>query len=329
MIWKKFWPQGQEERKTEGERETASPSLFQKLRTGLQKTRDALTGSIGGVLGRYTKIDEDLLEELEEILIQADVGIETTMELIDWLREECQRERITDPQQIQPLLMGRMKEILRENYQPLAHGDGLTTYLLVGVNGSGKTTTCGKLAARLQREGKKVLLGAADTFRAAAIEQLTTWSERSGADLIKHQAGADPAAVAYDAAEAAKARGADYLLIDTAGRLQTKVNLMAELSKIERVLERSLGNKPQETLLVVDGTTGQNAISQAKRFKEAVDLSGVVLTKLDGTAKGGIVLAIAAELELPVKLIGIGEGIDDLRDFEPDSFVEAIFAENS
>ncbi len=323
MAWRNLFRRGEGKAPDE-------PGILDRLKAGLQKTRTMLTDGLDNVLRGHRQIEESLFEELEELLIQADVGMKTTLELVDWLREECRQQKMTDPQGVKPLLAQRMKEILGSCSAPLAEGpDQPTVYLVVGVNGTGKTTTVGKLAARCQRRGQKVLLGAADTFRAAAIEQLETWAARSGAEIVKHQAGADPAAVAHDAAQAAKARGVHTLIIDTAGRLHTKSNLMAELEKIERVLTRSLGRRPDEVLLVVDATTGQNAISQAKMFKGAVEPTGVVLTKLDGTAKGGIVLAIAAEVGLPVKLIGVGEGIDDLRDFHPELFVEAILAEGS
>lgn len=325
MAWHNFFRRGSKEEAKSPE----EPGIFDRLKAGLHKTRTMLTDGLDNVLRGHRHIEESLFEELEELLIQADVGMTTTLELVDWVRTECEQKKITDPQAVKPLLSQRMKEILSSRFAPLARReeDHPTVYLFVGVNGSGKTTTIGKLAARCQQRGEKVLLGAADTFRAAAIEQLETWAQRSGAELVKHQTGADPAAVAYDAAEAAKARGVHTLIIDTAGRLQTKTNLMAELGKVERILTRSLGRRPDEVLLVVDATTGQNAISQAKKFQEAVELTGVVLTKLDGTAKGGIVLAIAAEVGLPVKLIGVGEGVSDLRDFDPELFVDAILTE--
>lgn len=303
-------------------------SWFGRLREGLAKTRAAFVGLVKEALTRGGTVDEELFERLEEILIQADVGVETTLLLMDEVRRKVNERRIRDAAEVQPLLVQEMKEILRA--EPLRlepRGAGPLTYIAVGVNGAGKTTTVGKLAARFTKEGRKVLLGAGDTFRAAAIDQLRVWAERTGADFVAQQPGSDPAAVAYDAVHAAKARGADVLILDTAGRLQTKVNLMQELGKIYRVVARELGREPDESLLVLDGTTGQNALSQGRLFREAVPLTGVVLTKLDGTAKGGVVLSVSRELSLPVKLIGIGEGVEDLRDFDPEAFVDALFAD--
>lgn len=302
-------------------------SWFGRLREGLAKTRASFVGKVKEALSMGGTVDDALFERLEEILIQADVGVETTLHLIDEVRRKVDERRIRDAAQVQPILAEGMREILRS--EPLRlrpAGDGPLTYIAVGVNGAGKTTTVGKLAARFTREGKRVLLGAGDTFRAAAIDQLRVWAERAGAEFIAQQPGSDPAAVAYDAIHAAKARGVDVLILDTAGRLQTKVNLMQELGKVYRVVVRELGREPDESLLVVDGTTGQNALSQGRLFREAAPLTGVALTKLDGTAKGGVVLSVSRELGLPVKLIGIGEAIDDLREFDPASFVEALFA---
>lgn len=303
-------------------------SWFGRLKEGLAKTRSSFIGKVKETLTRGGKIDEELYERLEEILIQADVGVETSLNLIEDVRQKVAERRIRDPEEIQPLLAEGIREILRG--EPLvlkpAGGEGPLTYVVVGVNGAGKTTTVGKLAARFTREGRRVLIGAGDTFRAAAIDQLRVWAERAGAELVAQQPGSDPAAVAYDAVHAAKARGADVLILDTAGRLQTKVNLMQELNKVYRVVVRELGRQPDESLLVVDGATGQNALSQGRLFRDAVPLTGLVLTKLDGTAKGGIVVSISRELDLPVKLIGIGEAVDDLRDFDPGSFVDALFA---
>lgn len=303
-------------------------SWFGRLREGLAKTRTSLVGKVKETLIRGARIDEELYERLEEILIQADVGVETSLALIDDVRRKVSERRIREAQEIQPLLAEGMKEILERSPLVTTPGasEGPLTYVVVGVNGAGKTTTVGKLAARFTRVGRKVLIGAGDTFRAAAIDQLKVWADRAGAEMIAQQPGSDPAAVAYDAIHAAKARGADVLLLDTAGRLQTKVNLMQELGKVYRVIVRELGREPDESLLVVDGTTGQNALSQGRLFREVVPLTGLVLTKLDGTAKGGIVLAVSRELKLPVKLIGIGEAVDDLRDFQPDAFVDALFA---
>lgn len=298
--------------------------FFGRLRMGLAKARQGITQRMSSLLRRGASVDESLYEELEEALIQADAGVETSLALIEQLREKAKENRVTDAAELQPLLEQCMIEMLR--YEPLVQSTSQSplTIVVVGVNGAGKTTTVGKLAARFREQGKRVVVGAGDTFRAAAIDQLAVWAQRSGADLIAQQTGSHPAAVAYDAVHAAKARGADVLIIDTAGRLQTKANLMQELSKVYRVIERELGRKPDESLLVVDATTGQNALSQGRLFKEAVSLTGLVLTKLDGTAKGGTLLGVSAELDLPVKLIGIGEGIDDLRDFEPESFVHAL-----
>ena len=305
-------------------------SWFGRLKEGLTKTRASLVGKVKEVLVRGGQIDEALFEELEEVLIQADVGVETSLELIEEVRQKVRERRIREAQDVQPLLAEGMKALLKGAplaLKPAAPASPLT-YIVVGVNGAGKTTTVGKLAARFVREGRKVLIGAGDTFRAAAIDQLKVWAERAGADIIAQQPGSDPAAVAYDAVQAAKARGTDVLILDTAGRLQTKVNLMQELGKVYRVVTRELGREPDESLLVIDGTTGQNALSQGRIFSETVPLTGVVLTKLDGTAKGGVVLSVSRELGLPVKLIGIGEGIDDLREFDPDAFVDALFAQD-
>lgn len=303
-------------------------SLFGRLKEGLTKTRQGLVERVKETLKRGGKIDESLYEELEEALIQADAGVETALSLVEDLRARVREARITDAADVQPLLEKSIEEMIRA--EPLGEGGGEApfTIVVVGVNGAGKTTTIGKLAARFREEKKSVVIGAGDTFRAAAIDQLAIWADRSGADLIAQQSGSDPAAVAYDAVHAAKARGADVLLLDTAGRLQTKSNLMQELNKVYRVVERELGRKPDEVLLVIDATTGQNALSQGRIFKESVPLTGLVLTKLDGTAKGGIVLAVSAELDLPVKFIGIGEGVDDLRDFEAASFVHALFGDD-
>ncbi|HLS91498.1 MAG TPA: signal recognition particle-docking protein FtsY [Limnochordia bacterium] len=305
-------------------------SWLGRLKEGLTKTRASLVGKVKEVLVRGGQVDEALFEELEEVLIQADVGVETSLELIEEVRQKVRERRIREAQDVQPLLAEGMKALLKGAplaLKPAAPASPLT-YIVVGVNGAGKTTTVGKLAARFVREGRKVLIGAGDTFRAAAIDQLKVWAERAGADIIAQQPGSDPAAVAYDAVQAAKARGTDVLILDTAGRLQTKVNLMQELGKVYRVVTRELGREPDESLLVIDGTTGQNALSQGRIFSETVPLTGVVLTKLDGTAKGGVVLSVSRELGLPVKLIGIGEGIDDLREFDPDAFVDALFAQD-
>lgn len=302
-------------------------SLFKRLVQGLSKSRSGLVDRISQVLTRRSAIDEELYEELEEVLIQADVSVSTATTLVDTLRKRVKQEHLSQPEAVEPILREEMVRLLQAAPQPLTQpkkGE-LTVFLVVGVNGAGKTTTIGKLAARYRNAGMRVILGAADTFRAAAIEQLEAWSQRAQVEMIKHQEGSDPAAVAFDSIQAAKARKADVLIIDTAGRLQTKTHLMQELSKINRVVERELGRKADETLLVLDATTGQNGLSQARQFSEATPISGVVLTKLDGTARGGIILSVTAELQLPVKLIGIGEGIPDLRDFDAESFVAALF----
>jgi len=304
-------------------------SWFGRLRAGLVKTRENLVNKVKEALKPGRPIDDELFERLEEALILADAGMETAVSLVEELRARVNEERIRDGEAVQPLFEAALAERLRG--EPLAErprGDGPLTIVMVGVNGSGKTTTLGKLAARFSSQGKRVLIGAGDTFRAAAIEQLAIWAERARAEMVAQQPGSDPAAVAFDAVQAAKARRADVLLIDTAGRLQTKTNLMNELSKVFRVIERELGRAPDETLLVLDATTGQNALSQGRLFKEAAPVTGVALTKLDGTAKGGIVLAVSEQLSVPVKLIGVGEGVDDLRPFNAEEFVRALFRDD-
>lgn len=303
--------------------------LFGKLKKGLSKTRDGITGKINDVLKNYRKIDEELFEEIEEILITADIGVNITMRIIKDLEDKVKERKIEDPSKIMDLLKEELCEILSDektdsslNIEPSP-----AIILVVGVNGVGKTTSIGKMSAKLKRDGKKVLIAAGDTFRAAAIEQLEEWSNRAGVDIISHQEGADPAAVIFDGIQAAKARKTDVLICDTAGRLHNKKNLMNELNKIFRVIEKEYPKATKEVLLVVDATTGQNAIMQAKVFKEACDITGIVLTKLDGTAKGGVVLAVQSELDVPVKFVGVGEQIDDLQEFDPKNFVEAIFGE--
>lgn len=299
--------------------------FFKRLVSGLEKTKQGFVDKVEGIMtGR--KVDEELFEELEEALIQADCGVETSVYLVDQLRERSRAEKITESEKLKEVLVEEIVAILQKNAAPLQTPQE-TPYVImvVGVNGAGKTTTIGKLAYRFKQEGARVLLAAGDTFRAGAIEQLEVWANRVGVDLIKHKEGSDPAAVAYDAVNAAKARKTDVLILDTAGRLQTKVNLMAELGKVHRVVQRELGRDLDEILLVVDATTGQNAISQAKTFGEAVPITGIALTKLDGTAKGGIVLAIANELDLAVKLVGVGEQYEDLQDFDPNTFANALF----
>jgi fused signal recognition particle receptor len=304
--------------------------LFERMRSGLLKTHSALVGRIDALLGSHVKVDAQLLDELEEILITADFGMHTTQELIQALTKRLAREGSMTPEQLRTALREEIRLRLRLETAAVDLG-GISPYVImvVGVNGVGKTTTIGKIAHQFVQQGKKVVLGAGDTFRAAAAEQLTIWGERTGAPVIRHTEGADPAAVAFDAIKAAMARHADVLLLDTAGRLHTKVNLMEELKKIRRVLDRELPGAPHETLLVLDASTGQNALNQARLFREAVQVSGLALTKLDGTAKGGMVVAIGTELGLPVRYIGIGEGLEDLRPFDPDLFVDALFAGNS
>lgn len=307
---------------------TKTESVTNKFKDGLTKTRTAFVTKVEDLILRRKKIDEEFYEELEEILIGADVGVMTVMRLIDELREEVRKLKIEEAADLQPILSEKLVNLLQgEEDQSLRTADqGLTVYLFVGVNGVGKTTTIGKLAHRLKQEGKNVLLAAGDTFRAGAIEQLEVWGERAGVDVIKQQAGSDPAAVVFDAVQAAKTRGVDVLLCDTAGRLQNKVNLMEELHKIYRVIRREIPDGPHEVLLVLDATTGQNALNQAKIFSEKSGVTGLVLTKLDSTAKGGIVIAIRQELHLPVKLVGLGEKMDDLQEFDSEQFVHALFA---
>lgn len=300
--------------------------LFKKISEGLKKTRDSMMNAIDQVANSFTKIDEELIEELEEILIMGDVGMATASEICQKLRVRIKESGTTDPQQVKGLLKEIISEMLAGDYS-LNIENTPAVILVIGVNGVGKTTTIGKLAASLKAQGKKVLLAAADTFRAAAIQQLEVWAGRAGVEIVKHSEGADPAAVIFDAISAGKARGVDVILCDTAGRLHNKKHLMDELSKISRVIERELPGSSKEDLLVLDATTGQNAISQARNFKEATGLSGIVLTKLDGTAKGGVIIGIKQELGIPVKYIGVGEQLDDLRPFDPVQFTAALFGE--
>ena len=300
--------------------------FFSKISAGLKKTRDSIMHSVNAMLRSFTKIDEELFEELEEILIMADTGAATASRICDELRRKVKERGETDPNAIRDMPMGTVAEMLRGG-QELQLNTKPAVVLVIGVNGVGKTTTIGKLAARMQREGKKVVLGAADTFRAAAIEQLQVWADRSGVDMVKHEQGSDPAAVVFDTAAAAKARGADVMICDTAGRLHNKKNLMEELAKIGRVIDRELPDADKEVLLVLDATTGQNAVNQAREFKNAAGITGIVLTKLDGTARGGVVLAIREDLGLPVKIVGVGEGIDDLQPFDPEDFARGLFSE--
>ncbi|WP_148465491.1 signal recognition particle-docking protein FtsY [Peptoniphilus harei] len=307
------------------EEEPKKVSLFQRLKEGLDKTRKEVGIKINTVLGAYVKIDDEMLEDLEDILISADIGMETTMKLIDNLRETIIREKINDPQEVKPLLMAEAKKLMNPELNTPIKTEPPVIILVVGVNGVGKTTTIGKLSSRFKREGKSVLVCAADTFRAAAIDQLKEWGNRAHVDIISHAEGSDPAAVVFDAIEAAKARKTDVLIVDTAGRLHNKSNLMKELEKINRIISNKFPEANRENLLVLDSTTGQNAINQAKTFREATDITGIALTKLDGTAKGGVVVALQSELGIPIKLIGVGEGIYDLQDFNIDNFLETIF----
>ncbi len=304
-------------------------NLFKRLKDGLSKTKQGITGKIEDLIKSYQKIDEDLFEEIEEILITADLGVETTMEIIDDLKDRVKTEKITEPTAIKGLLKEKLTALLNEfsDNSPLKTEPAPAIILVVGVNGVGKTTSIGKIAHRLKKEGKKVVLAAGDTFRAAAADQLKIWGDRVGVEVIRHQEGADPGAVIYDGIQAAKARQADVLICDTAGRLHNKKNLMNELGKIFKIVEREYSNATKEVLLVLDATTGQNAIQQAKVFKEVADITGLVLTKLDGTAKGGVVVAISRELKIPVKLIGVGEKMEDLQEFDAKDFVEALFGE--
>ncbi|GAB1155554.1 signal recognition particle-docking protein FtsY [Paenibacillus illinoisensis] len=303
-------------------------SVTKQFKDGLEKTRKGLVEKVSDLVIRRKKIDEEFYEELEEILIGADVGVNTVMNLIEDLRVEVKKRKIEDAAELQPVLSEKLTDLLRgeQNNEMKMNPDGITVILFVGVNGVGKTTTIGKLAHRFKQEGKKVIMAAGDTFRAGAIEQLEVWGQRAGVEVIKQQAGSDPAAVMYDAVQAAKQRGADVLLCDTAGRLQNKSNLMEELNKIYRVIQREIPEAPHEVLMVLDATTGQNALNQAKLFGEKSGVTGLVLTKLDGTAKGGIVVAIRQELDLPVKMVGLGEKIDDLQPFDSEQFVHALFA---
>lgn len=299
--------------------------LFENLKSGLTKTRDALTDKINEALNLAVSIDDDLYEELEEILIMSDIGMDTTVAIIDRLKEKIRKEKINDINEVKPALKAVIKEMMLEGSEVLENNTDKKVLLVIGVNGVGKTTSIGKLAAKNKSDGKKVLLAAADTFRAAAIDQLEVWSSRANVDLIRHNEGSDPAAVVFDAISAAKARGVDLLICDTAGRLHNKKNLMDELGKIGRIVEREFKEASKETFLVLDATTGQNAIVQAKQFMEVCPIDGIILTKLDGTAKGGVVISIKHSLNIPVRYIGVGEGIDDLQEFDAESFAEALF----
>ncbi|MBO5415452.1 MAG: signal recognition particle-docking protein FtsY [Clostridia bacterium] len=300
-------------------------AFLDKLKAGLAKTKNAIFGQIDEVLKVFVKVDEDLLEELEELLICSDVGVAATEYIIEELREQIKDGRLKEKEQVIDALKGILEGMIGEG-EPLALDTTPSVILVIGVNGAGKTTSIGKISNRLIKQGKKVVVAAADTFRAAAIDQLAVWCERSGADIVKQSEGSDPAAVVYDAIGYAKSRKADVLIIDTAGRLHNKKNLMSELSKINRVIERELPDASRENLLVLDATTGQNAILQAKEFRNSADITGLVLNKLDGTAKGGIVISIKKELDIPVKFIGVGEKIDDMQEFDASEFVDALFS---
>lgn len=301
--------------------------FFEKLKQQLTKTKSAIVGKIDDLFKNFVKIDEDLFDELEELLISADIGVNTTEEILDQLRDAVKDNRLKEPSDVKTKLFEILRDMIGD-HEPLDLSTQPSVVLVIGVNGVGKTTSIGKISAELKRQGKRVVVAAADTFRAAAAEQLSVWCARAGVDIIKQGAGADPASVVYDAINAAKSRKADVLIIDTAGRLHNKKNLMDELEKIDRVIRKELPDSAKETLLVLDATTGQNAVMQAKEFKEASNITGLILTKLDGTAKGGIVLSIKRELGIPVKYIGVGEQIDDMKPFSADDFASALFAEN-
>lgn len=303
--------------------------FFTKLKEGLTKTRDQFVTKVEEILTGRRKIDEDLYEELEEVLIRADVGVTTSLDLVQRLRQEVKKRKLSEAQELREVLKEEIAELLGEEVPLQFAEEGPTVLLVVGVNGVGKTTTIGKLAHYFKDEGKKVILAAGDTFRAAAIDQLEIWGKRAAVDVVKQREGADPAAVAYDAVQYAKTRGVDLVIMDTAGRLHNKVNLMEELKKVKRVIEREIPGAPHEVLLVLDATTGQNALQQAKVFQEAAGVTGIVLTKLDGTAKGGVVLGIQGEVKIPVKWVGVGEGMEDLRPFIPQDFASALFTQSS
>ena len=300
--------------------------FFEKLKNGLRKTKNSMMGKIEGLLKRFSKIDEELFEELEETLIMCDIGVNTSVKICDALRDRVKKENVKDPEMIRDMLKEVIAEMLGED-QPLDLSTTPSVILVIGVNGGGKTTTIGKLSYSLHQQGKKVIVAAADTFRAAAIDQLEVWTQRAGVDIIKHNEGSDPAAVVFDALTAAKSRKADVVICDTAGRLHNKKNLMDELKKIARIVHQQAEGCALEVLLALDATTGQNAVNQAKQFNEVADITGIILTKLDGTAKGGIVISITDDLKIPVKLITVGEQIDDLQNFVAKYFVDALFEE--
>ena len=301
--------------------------FFDKLKQGLFKTKNAIVDKVDALFKSFVRVDEDLFDELEELLISADIGVNTTEEILDQLRDTVKEKRIKEPSEVKRELFDILRNMIGE-HEPLNLSTKPSVILVIGVNGVGKTTSIGKISAELKRQGKKVVVAAADTFRAAAAEQLNVWCDRAGVDIIKQAAGADPASVVFDAISAVKSRNADVLIVDTAGRLHNKKNLMDELAKIDRVIGRELPDAAKETLLVLDATTGQNAVYQAKEFKGASNITGLVLTKLDGTAKGGIVISIKKELGIPVKFIGVGEQIDDMKPFDAKEFAGALFEEN-
>ncbi len=330
LIEQPYKSELQKEPETEEEEsvtpESTKKGIFERFKKGLTKTRQNIGGKIDTLIKSTRKLDDEFFEELEDILIQADVGMTTSLELVEKIRTSAKKKKINDPNEVMDLIKEAIQDILDTEQVPLnMAAERPTVILVVGVNGAGKTTTIAKLANKYKKENKRVMLAAGDTFRAAAIDQLQIWADRVGVELIKHQEGADPGAVVFDAISAARARKADILIIDTAGRLQNKSNLMKEISKVRKVIEKEMPEAPHEVLLVLDATTGQNAVSQAKIFGEATGVTGIVLTKLDGTAKGGIVIAVAKELNIPVKLVGIGEGLEDLREFSPMIFAQALF----
>ena len=302
--------------------------FLQRLKDGLKKTKEGFVNKVSNIFTGRTNIDDELFEELEEVLIQADVGVKTTFTLIEKLKEDVEEEEITEPEELMEYFQKELKSLLQNDEGGFNFDNDLNIIMVVGVNGAGKTTTIAKIAGRHKEEGKKVMLAAGDTFRAGAIEQLQIWGDRLGVNVISQQEGSDAAAVAYDAVQSARAKDVDLLIVDTAGRLHTQTNLMEELKKVKRVIDREAAaiNAGVEVLLVLDATTGQNAISQAKLFNDAVDVDGVALTKLDGTAKGGIVIAVKNELQIPIKLIGVGEAAEDLQNFDPEEFIEALFS---
>lgn len=300
--------------------------FFDKLKEGLSKTRKGITEKIDQVLVSFGKVDEELFDELEEVLVTSDIGIDTAIRIIEGVKKKVKEGKVTDPIKVKSLLKQELLEILGEYASKLDIEPSPAIIMVIGVNGVGKTTSIGKIASMLKKDGKKVIIAAADTFRAAAIDQLQVWADRVGVEMIRQAEGSDPAAVIYDAVQAARARKMDVLICDTAGRLHTKKNLMEELKKVSRIIDKEMPNAKRENLLVLDATTGQNAVQQAKTFSEVTDISGIVLTKLDGTAKGGIVIAIKSELDIPVKYIGVGEKLDDLQPFNAKDFIEALFA---